>query len=65
MINFLRVNTTSEDNDGNDDCDGGGGGDGDIGNNINTKYRLSSVYWVSGIVLSTILALIHLIPKDH
>ena len=65
MINFLRVNTTSEDNDGDDECDGGGGSDGDIGNNINTKYRLSSVYWVSGIVLSTILALIHLIPKDH
>lgn len=65
MTNFLRVNTTSEDNDGGDDCDGGGGGDGDTGNNINTKYRWSSAYWVSSIVLSPILALIHLIPKDH
>lgn len=48
MINFLRVN---------DDDDNGGGGDSD-------SECLLCVYQVSGIVLSIILILIHLILKE-
>ena len=54
---------TTPDDDGND-CDGGGGGDDGDDDDINSNFHLSSAYWVSGIVLSTTLALIHLILKE-
>lgn len=46
-----------------DDEYGGGGGDSD-NDDINKNDHLLCAYQVSGIVLSTILALIHLIVKE-